>query len=251
MSLFAKGKVTFGKDKPDDDESEVLQLLRSIRYWDRMRTIISAVGTIVGLSVVISLLVIITMQLKKYDVLSVPNIDTMASNVMITMSNITTAAQMVPAMTGNLALVTDALAASIANIVNATAIQQNAAAARSAGGRTLLQSSQNSPYAATMDGSQLSAAMFNVTSTFFSTLDAKINAFNETAISSLLTWVVSGIDYKAIDLLVERVLTDIEAVSKFSALATAMVGAAALATPTSAPAANRLLNTDFPKLVFS
>lgn len=245
---FSRGKVGFPGFKPEkeaEEESE-LAVLKDIRHLLRVQTRTQVIGTSLGLIIVGVLLGLIVAQLWKYDVLTVENIDTLGTNIMISVSNITTTLQTIPATMDNVLFITNVLSAAMTAMSNATEIEVAAAAARAASGRHLLD--HQSPFAAQMQVTN-PQQLYNLTGVLLLSMNDKVRSFNTTGLSELVTWIVSGIQYDQIAVRYDKLKADIDATAKFSMLGLGMLGAAAQATGVNGAAVAQLLQSDFSNLM--
>jgi hypothetical protein len=205
----------------------------------------------------------VVFQLRKYDVVSSENINSMATNAMTIMSNAARmSASAVPIM-DNAQFVTDSLVAALAAAVNASQVNNVAVSTRqqagasqddaaSAAGRRLFSypgggDSEAGPIVDANDVLNLDLkmrqTMYKLSRSLLQTANHKLEEFNPAAVSDLLEWVVRGVNYTGIATRFDRVLYDVEKTANFGALATSMLGIAAAAANVTVPTTSQLLDT--------
>jgi hypothetical protein len=190
-------------------------------------------------------------QLKQYDILKPQSMNSLNSNIQAITTNAASMTTLAVPIVSNMQFATNALTAAIAGNMNLTEVNTTSAVARADAGSSasrhmLAFTDEAPPEVVTSNDLALQDFRFrkmvykHVTH-LLNTTSAKMADFNPGAVSDLLTFIVSGVNYTSVNDNFKRVMDDVEKTAHFGVLASSMLGIAATATNTTLPSPGDLM----------
>lgn len=244
-----------GAGREADPKKDVqLKALLDIRRYTQVLLFFNSLFVVL----ITTISIIGAFQLQKYSALSSANINSMSLNALSITQNVAKMTAAAVPVVQNIQFSTNALAASLAENVNASQINELSSAARTEGTvqtRHLLDTTAvegdvgyNAQF--TVDDTVLNNEQYatqkmmrNMARKILEHVDEKVVAFNASAVSDFLEFLVYGVDYGQINTHFVRVLDDLEKTAHFGTLATAMLGIAAQSVNMTLPTASDLMGS--------
>jgi hypothetical protein len=191
-------------------------------------------------------------QLKKYDILKPQSMNSLNANIQSITSNAASMTTLAVPIVGNMQFATNALTAAIAGNLNLTEVNTTSAVARadagSAASRHMLAFVDEPPPEVVTSNDlalqdfRFRRMVYKHVTHLLNTTNHKMEEFNPGAVSDLLTFVVSGVNYTSVNNNFKRVMDDLERTAHFGVLASSMLGIASAATNTSLPSPGDLMS---------
>jgi hypothetical protein len=220
-------------------------ILQIRRYLQVIVLLNGAFVVIVG-----TVFLLLSFQLRKYTAISSDNINIMALNALTISRNAAQISASVVPISENAQFLTNAIVSTVAGAFNLSLVNSTAFALQNSDGAsrhllfdpTLLQDfvvDENDLLNADL---KMRQTMYKLSRTLLQTANEKLSEFNPAAVSDLMEWIVSGVNYSSVATRFDRVLYDVEKTASFGVLATSMLGIAATAANVTVPTTAHLLD---------
>ena len=223
-AIYADGpkydvKTTYSKD---------VQLLFDLRKYMRVLTALLTVFV----STIIIMFSVVWSQLVRYDVLKAASMNQMNANIQGLLANTNQFTGYAVPISSNLQYVSNALVASVAaGVQNDTAVAERSSAARNDGTMAARHLSELSLEAPQLDEGdlltqdyKLRKMVYSQTHRLLQSLNERLTQFNPGAVSDVLEWIVTDVNYTAIRERYDRAVEDIEKFSSYAVSVQQMVG---------------------------
>jgi hypothetical protein len=199
-------------------------------------------------------------KVQNYEIVQAKTLNALTQNALAITENAARMTTLAVPIVSNTQFLSSAATAAVYSAVNATAVSQEASAARAQGGAaTSRRSLQVAMDVATVDAGvvpkstidpddlvfedyKLRELFYKQSRKLLATLNTKAESFEPAAVSDFLHFLVADVNYSSIASRFDRVVTDVERAAHFGTLATAMLGLAAQSTNTTLPTANDLFD---------
>jgi hypothetical protein len=190
-------------------------------------------------------------QLRKYTAISSDNTNSMALNALTISRNAAQISASVVPISENAEFLTNAIVSTVAGAFNLSLVNSTAFALQNSDGASrhllfdptaLLQDfvvDENDLLNADL---KMRQTVFKLSRTLLQTANEKLSEFNPAAVSDLMEWIVSGVNYSSVATRFDRILYDVEKTASFGVLATSMLGIAATAANVTVPTTAHLLD---------
>ena len=192
-------------------------------------------------------------QLTQYNILHPTDMNQLNANIQSIMTNAASMSTLAVPIVSNVQFATNAMTAAIAGSVNTSAVNASSTDARLSAGsavvrRSLQAYSDDEAPPEIVTSNDLAVQdyhfrrmMYKSVHKLINTTNQKVASFDPAAVSDMLEFVVSGVNYTTLQGNFVRVMDDLERTSHFAVLASSMLGIAAAATNTSLPTPGQLM----------